>query len=148
MIEWSTTGEVLADGVGYCELAGWLCCRRASGTESTAVATLTCEEEVRMFASIAVEEEFVKVAVLSEEGNLFLFQLPVTTPPSSPLTHSYSVQFVSSPSKVGNNGFYMLVLCDLAVVCSQTLPPQFQCWQWHCLFRMASLWPTPHTWPL
>lgn len=98
--------------------------RQASGADSTAVATLTCEEEVKVFDS-AVEEtgEVVKVAVVSDEGNLFLYRLPLSTLPSTPVTHSYSIQYISSPPKVRVSVATKMVSIVTCCICMQPSTP-------------------------
>lgn len=99
--------------------------RQASSDGCTSLATLTCEEEVRAFDSATDDDgAVVKVAVVSEEGNLFLYQLTLSALPSVPVTHTCSIQYVSSPPKVC---FYHDVLgvvcCYVTFICIQPSTP-------------------------
>ena len=103
--------------------------RQASGEGSTAVATLTCEEEVKMFASTVDDAgKVVKVAVVSDEGNLFLYELGSSALPSSSLSHTYSIQYVSSPPKVCASMVTVRCVCDdLCTDYSRVLRRPYQC---------------------
>lgn len=85
-----------------------------------------CEEEVKVFDSDT--EEVVKVAVVSDEGNLFLYQLPLATLPSSPVTHTYSIQYVSSPPKVCVSlATIVVAIVTCVFACSRVLRLHCQC---------------------
>ena len=66
---------------------------------SVAMATLTCEEEVFSF-DFHVEDSVIKLAVVSHEGSLYLYQFPLSPLPPPPISCSNLVQFVSAPQKV------------------------------------------------
>ena len=80
--------------------------RKVSLDRTISLATLTCEEEVKSFACV-VDKEVVKVAVVSGEGNLFHYRLPLSNFPSEPVGALYSISYVSSPPKVGVRSFQL-----------------------------------------
>lgn len=77
---------------------GTICCFR-NISSSSAVVALTCEEEVLSFHS-HVEDGIVKLAVVSEEGSLFLYHFSLSPLPPSPIACCSILQFVNSPPKV------------------------------------------------
>lgn len=64
----------------------------------SSLATLTCEEEVLTF-DCCVDEAIAKVAAVSEDGVLFLYQFSLSQTPS-PLSATSTIRFVTSPPKV------------------------------------------------
>ena len=73
---------------------------RQPDRSSMAVATLTCEEEVKSFHCCAADVGEARVAVVGQDGGLFLYRFPLSSLPASPLTASFTVQYVTSPPKV------------------------------------------------
>lgn len=72
----------------------------SSGGVATALTTLTCEEEVRLFhCTLDAEGAKVKVAVVSELGKLFLYEFSLSSLPPPPVTAECSLQYINSPHK-------------------------------------------------
>lgn len=67
---------------------------------SIAVATLTCEEEVKGFDCCVLEDDDVRVTVVGQDGGLFLYQFSLASLPESALSPRFTVQYVTSPAKV------------------------------------------------
>ena len=99
MIALLITGEILST------LLSWpyhVLFRKSSDDSSpTSAATLTCEEAVRGFHSCLDDQDSVaKVAVVTEQGGLFLYQFSLSPLSPSPIVATSSIQYVSSPHKV------------------------------------------------
>ena len=76
--------------------------RKCSDSSAASVATLSCDDEVLSLDGLVADDDDVRVAALSQEGNLLLYQFTSTTLVQSPVTTTTTLSFVSQPVKVSS----------------------------------------------